>query len=91
MACVTGKISAQEVLCYSNSDTCSNETVQPIVLTSEACCFGNGHSFSDIDGETCLVCIGRCIILLLFTIIRHVYVYNYNNYNHLLLLSFWIQ
>ena len=45
-------------LCYTDSDQCSNAISEPVSLSIEVCCLGSGLSFSDVDGNTCHLCVG---------------------------------
>ena len=52
----------EQVQCYSDSDVCSNDTVQPTLLTVEECCRGDGISFYNITEGACRVCIGQSVL-----------------------------
>ena len=58
-----GRVSAQ-ILCYNDTEQCSNAISEPLLLGLEACCIGPGVSFSDVDGETCTLCIGESALLV---------------------------
>ena len=65
-------VSAQ-LLCYMDSEHCSNSISQPVSLsTEEECCLGSGLSFSDVDQATCHLCVGTydaiCVIVKVSTI-----------------------